>query len=247
MVIFLSPSPPKQCGSCIKNFAQRKRSKTRRKKTRKYISCDVGSVEKLIEEEAEDACARPHSGDNNSTKEEDNRKRNEANNETANSNEEASIGGSGFPLPSLNDSSEGGIDSAIGRGLLIDSQSSNNNDSTSCIGGLNNDHQILIEEEDEDTCVGSPRENRCIVTGNNEFGNEDNNAILLRILGADLRRFDKYKTRLNLRASPLWYKCKKHMSKQKCIEVGWVSISSHLLLYTMHLWSCRKFTQSSLI
>jgi hypothetical protein len=56
MVISLSLSSPKQCGSCIKNFAQRKRSKTRRKKTRKYISCDVGSVEKLIKEEAEDTC-----------------------------------------------------------------------------------------------------------------------------------------------------------------------------------------------
>jgi hypothetical protein len=139
MVISSSPSSPKQCGSCIKNFAQRKRSKTRRKKTRKYISCDVGSVEKLINEEAEDACARPHSGDNNSTEEDDDSKRNEANNETANSDEETSIGGSGFPAPSPNDNSEGRIDSAIGRGLLINSQSSNNNDSTSGIGGLNND------------------------------------------------------------------------------------------------------------
>jgi hypothetical protein len=95
----------------------------------------------------------------------------------------------------------------------------------------------LIEEEDEDTCVGSPRENRRIVTGNNEFGNKDNNAILLRIQGADLRRFDKYKKRLNLTASLLWYNCKKRMLKQECNEVGWVSIPSHLLLYTMHLWS----------
>jgi hypothetical protein len=130
---------------------------------------------------------------------------------------------------------------------LIDSQSSNNNDSTSGIGGLNNDHKILIEEEDKDTCVGSPRENRHIVTGNNEFGNKDDNAILLRIQGADLRRFDKYKKRLHLTASPLWYNCKKRMLKQECIEVGWVSIPSHLLLYTMHLWSCRSFTGSSLI
>ena len=207
----------------------------------------MGSVEKLIEEEAKDACARPHSGVNNSTEEDNDSKRNEANNETANSNEEASIGGSGFPAPSPNDNSEGGIDSVIGRGLLIDSQSSNNNDSTSGIGGLNNDHKILIEEEEEDTCMGSPRENRHIVTGNNEFGNEDDNAILLRIQGADLRRFDKYKKRLHLTASPLWYNCKKRMLKQKCIEVGWVSIPSHLLLYTIHLWSCRSFTGSSLI
>jgi hypothetical protein len=151
----------------------------------------VRSVEKLIKEEAKDACARPHSGDNNSTEEDNDSKRNEANNETANNDEEASIGGSGFPVPSPNGNSEGGIDSAIGRGLLINSQSSNKNDSTSGIGGLNNDHEILIEEEDEDTSVGSPRENRRIVTGNNNFGNEDNNTILLRIQGADLRRVDK--------------------------------------------------------
>ncbi len=73
----------------------------------------MGSVEKLIKEEAKDACARLHSGDNNSTEEDDDRKRNEAKTETANSNEEASIGGSGFPTPSPNDNSEGGIDSVI--------------------------------------------------------------------------------------------------------------------------------------
>ncbi len=150
----------------------------------------MGSVEKLIEKEAKDACARSYSGDNDSTEEDNDSKRNEANNEIANSNEEASIGGSGFSAPSPNDNSEGGIDSGMGRGLLINSQSSNNNDSTSGIGRLNNDHEILIEEEDEDTCMGSPRENRRIVTSNNKFGNKDDNAILLRIQGADLRRFD---------------------------------------------------------
>ncbi len=46
--------------ACTKTSAQRKWSKTKRKKTGKSVSCDVKSVEKLIEEEAEVACARPH-------------------------------------------------------------------------------------------------------------------------------------------------------------------------------------------
>ncbi len=69
----------------------------------------MGSGEKLIKEEAKDACARPHSGirlsvinevNKDSTEEEDNNKRNQTNNETANNNEEASIGGGGISVPS---------------------------------------------------------------------------------------------------------------------------------------------------
>ncbi len=106
----------------------------------------------------------------------------------------------------------------------------------------NNYNEILIEEETEDVCVGSPRENRRNIIGNNKDDNEDDNEICLRIQGADLRRFDKYKKRLHLTTAPPWYK-----KCTLCIEVGWVSIPSHLLLYTMHRWSCRGDTGSSLI
>ncbi len=58
---------------------------------------------------------------------------------------------------------------------------------------LNNYDGILIEEETEDVCMGSPRENRRNIIGNNKDNNEDDNKICLRIQGADLRRFDKWK------------------------------------------------------
>jgi hypothetical protein len=243
-----------------------------------------------------------------------------------------------MPSPKDNCSS---IDSAMGGGLLIDSWSSsdadnedsNDKDSTSGIGRLNNNHEILIEKEAEDTCMGVPigiiegsvplgmindsvplgiiegsvplriieglvplgiiegSVSLVIIEGsvplaimgssgplaifdgsvllgiiegsvplgiiegsvplaivsNDEFGSKGNNEILLRIQGADLKRHDKYKKRLHLPTAPLWYNCRKCMLKQECIEVGWVSIPSHLLLYTMHLWSCRSYTGSSLI
>jgi hypothetical protein len=41
-------------------------------------------------------------------------------------------------------------------------------------------------------CVGSPRKNRSINIGDDKDNNEDNTKILLRIQGADLRRFVKY-------------------------------------------------------
>ncbi len=128
------PSPlslsPQQCGSRTKTSAQRKWKGKRRKRTGKTVSCNVGSGEKLIKEEAKDACARPHSGirlyvinkvNKNNTEEEDNDKRNQTNNETANNNKEASIGGGGFSMPSLNNC-KGCIDSMIRGGLLMDSQ-----------------------------------------------------------------------------------------------------------------------------
>jgi hypothetical protein len=50
----------------------------------------------------------------------------------------------------------------------------------------------MIEVEAEDACVGSPRENRCIDISDNKDNNKENNKmILLRIQGADPRRFDK--------------------------------------------------------
>jgi hypothetical protein len=46
---------------------------------------------------------------------------------------------------------------------------------------LKNYDKLLIEEESEDACVGSPRENRCNIIGNNEDDNEEDNKICLRI------------------------------------------------------------------
>ena len=91
----------------------------------------MGSGEKLIKEKAKDACARPHSGvriyvisevNEDSREEEDNNERNQTENETASDNEEASIGGGGFSMPSP-DNCKDCIHSAIKEGLLIDSQS----------------------------------------------------------------------------------------------------------------------------
>jgi hypothetical protein len=121
--------------------------------------------------------------------------------ETANSNKEASIGGSGFSVLSLDDNCEGSIDSSIGGGLFVGSRSSsdpvdeddNNNGSTSGIRVLYNDNKILIEEESEGVCMGSPWENRCTIIGNKEYDKEDDNKILLMIQGANLRRFDPLK------------------------------------------------------
>jgi hypothetical protein len=82
----------------------------------------VGSGEKIIEEEAKNACARPHSGsgirlsvidkvDNDSMKGDDNNERNKTDNETANGDKEMSIGGSGsgFSLHSPGYNCEGSI------------------------------------------------------------------------------------------------------------------------------------------
>ncbi len=218
--------------------------------------------EDKVEEEANDTCAKQHSSirlsivnevDNNSTEGDNNNKRNKTDNETTKSNEEASIRGSGFSVLSLDDNCRGSIDSAIGGGLLVNPQSSsdpvdedsNNNDSTFGIRGLKNDDKILVEEESEDTCIGSPRENRCTIIGNNKYDKENGNEIFLHIQGTDLRRFDKYKNRLHLITAPQWYK--KLMLKQECIEVGWVSIPYYLLLSTMHLLSCKIDNGSSLI
>jgi hypothetical protein len=179
------------------------------------------------------------------------------NNEITNSNKEASIGGSGFSVPSPDDNCKAGVESGIGGIFSINSQPSsdafnkddNYNDSTSGIRGFNNEDKILIEEEAENACMVSPRENsRRIDIGNDEDNNDkDDNELLLKVQGADLKRIDKKKKRLHLTTAPLWYNCKKCTLKQAYIEVGWVSIPSHLLLYSMHLWRCRGYTRSSLI
>ncbi len=83
----------------------------------------------------------------------------------------------------------------------MDSQSSSDavnevskDNSTPGIHGLNkNSDKLLIEEEAEDVCVGSHVGNRCINNGNNKDKNKDNTKILLRVQGADLRRFGKNK------------------------------------------------------
>jgi hypothetical protein len=266
--------PPTARVSHTKNSAQRKVRKVRRKRAGKFISCDVGSGEKLIEEEAENACARPHSGirlsvidevDNDSTTEDDDNERNKTDNETANGGKEMSIGGNdGFFVPSPCCNCKGGTIVLIDFRLSSDNvdEDCNNNGSTCGIHGLNKSSKILIEEEEaEDACVVSPRKNsRRIDIGkdednndndsdndsnnnndnDNDKNNNNDNKILLKIQGADLGRYDKYKKRLHLTTAPLWYNCKKCTLKQECIEVGWVSIPSHLLLYTMHLWSCRR-------
>ncbi len=152
IVTSFSPSP-QQCGSHTKNSAQQKWGKTRREKTGKPVSSNVESGEKLIKEEASDACARPHSGImlpvinklNNDSKEDDN---NSKRNKTDNKNTTC-IGDGGFSMPSPDNNCEGSINYAIGGGLLIDTQlssdavneNSNNNDSTSGISGLRNNHK----------------------------------------------------------------------------------------------------------
>ncbi len=112
-------------------------------------------------EEAKNACARLHSGimlsvinefDNHSMKGDDNNE--------GNGNKEMSIGGSGFTMPSPGYNCEGGT-------VLIDFRSSldnvdgdsNNNASKSGIRGLYNNSKILSEEEAEDACVASHKEN----------------------------------------------------------------------------------------
>ena len=140
-------------------------------------------------------------------------------------NKMASMVGSGFFVPSPDNNCNDGIDSAIGGCLLIDSQSCSDavnedctNNITSGICRLNkNNNKILSEEEAEDGCVGSLRENRRTDFGTNKDDNEDNTKILLRIQGADLRRFDNYKKRFHVTTAHLWYKCKKHNT---CMELA---------------------------
>ncbi len=69
-----------------------------------------------------------------------------------------------------------------------------NDNSTLVIHGLNkNNDKLLIEVEAEDVCVGSHGENRRINIGDDKDKNKDGTKILLRVQGADLRRFGKNK------------------------------------------------------
>ncbi len=70
-----------------------------------------------------------------------------------------------------------------------------NNNSTPGIHGPNNNDKILIEEKAADVRLGFSRKNRLIFIYDNKDNNEDNSKKFVRIQGADLRRFDKYKNR----------------------------------------------------
>ncbi len=103
--------------SGTKCSAQRKQRKTRSKRAETFISCAMGSGEKIIKEEAKNTCAR-HSGirlsvidevDNDSMEGRDENERNKTDNETENGDKEMSIGGSGFSLHSPGYICEGGI------------------------------------------------------------------------------------------------------------------------------------------
>ncbi len=77
------------------------------------------------------------------------------------------------------------------------------------------------EEAEEDVCVVSHKENsRRIDIGKDNNNNNhihdnksnndnNNNEIPMKIQGADLRRYDKYKKRLHVMTAPLWYNYKK--------------------------------------
>jgi hypothetical protein len=110
----LSLPPTAWVSGTNKSSAQRKQRKKRSKRAGAFISCAVGSGEKIIKEEAKNKCAKPHSGirlsiidevDNDSMKGDDDK----TDNEHANGDKEMSIGGSGFSLHSPGYNCEGGI------------------------------------------------------------------------------------------------------------------------------------------
>jgi hypothetical protein len=120
--------------------------------------------------------------------------------------------------PPPNNNCKGGINSVINRSLLIlivfrFGKEEGNNNSTPGIHGPTNDNKILIEEKAVDACLGLSSKNRLIFIIDDKEGYEDNSKIFVRIQGANLRRFDKYKNRLRLTIAPLWYNCKKHTLK----------------------------------
>ena len=83
-----------------------------------------------------------------------------------------SIGGNGFSMPSPGYNCKGGT-MLIGFRSSLDNVDGdgNNNDSTSGIRGLNNNSNILTEEEAEDACVLSPKENSRRI----DIGEDNNN------------------------------------------------------------------------
>ena len=195
--------PPTAWVSGTKSSAQRKRRKKRSKRAGTFISCAVGSGEKIIKEEAKnECCARPHSGirlsiidevDNDSMKGDDDNERNKTDNEPANGDKEMSIGGSGFSLHSPGYNCEGGI-------------------------VLNIHNNNIREGFDESTGAGGMFGSRpvypisvthaCMLTNivicpvSFVHTWEGEAQLILKIIvevqGADLRRFDKHKKRATL-------------------------------------------------
>ena len=138
----------------------------------------MGSGEKIIKEEAENACARPHSGirlsvinkvDNDSMEGCDDNKRNKTDNETENGNKEMRIGGSGFSLHSPGYNCEGGI-------------------------VLNIHNNNIHEGIEESTGAGGMFGSRPVYPISVNHATK----IFVEAQGADLRRFDKHKKRVTL-------------------------------------------------
>ncbi len=192
--------PPTAWVSVTKSSAQRKRRKKRSKKAGAFISCAVGSGEKIIKEEAKNECARPHSGirlsiidevDNDSMKGDDDNKRNKTNNEPANCDKEMSIGGSGFSLHYPGYNCEGGIllnihNNKIRKGV----------DESTGAGGMFGSrpvYPISVNHACMLTIIVV-----CPVSFVHTWEGEALLKIIVEVQGADLRRFDKHKKRATL-------------------------------------------------
>jgi len=196
--------PPTAWISGTKSSAQRKRSKTRSKRSGKFISCAVGRGEKIIEEEAKNACARPHSGirfsvinevDNDSMKGGDDNERNKTDNETANGDKEMSIGigGSGFSLHSPGYNCKGGIVLNIHNNNICEGI----DESTGASGmfGSRPVYPISVNHACMMTSIVV-----CPVSFVHTWEGEAQLIlkIIVEVQGADLTRFDKHKKRATL-------------------------------------------------
>jgi len=190
--------PPTAWVSGTKSSAQKKRRKTRSKRAGIFISCAMGCGETIIEEEAKNECARPHSGirlpvidevDNDSMMMmgDDDNNRNKTDNETANGNKEMSIGGSGFSLHSPGYNCKGGIvlnihsfDESTGAGGMFGSRP---------VYPISVTHACMLT-------------NIVICPVSFVHTWEGEAQLILKIIvevqGADLRRFDKHKKRATL-------------------------------------------------
>jgi hypothetical protein len=196
----LSP-PPTAWVSGTKCSAQRKQRKTRSKRAGTFISCAVGSGEKIIKEEAKNACAR-HSCirlsvidevDNDSMEGRDDDERNKTDNETENGDKEMSIGGSGFSLHSPGYNCEGGIVLNIHNNNIHEGV-----DESTGAGGMFGSRPVYPISVNRACMLTS------IVVCPVSFAHtwEGEAQLILKIFvevqGADLRRFDKNKKRTTL-------------------------------------------------
>jgi hypothetical protein len=193
------PSPPyHKIGSHAKELDKRKRKRKRKEKAGIYTSQDMGSGGDFTIYE-----------DWGSTEEEDNKESNKAKVEIADSVE---TGSSGFFVFSPNKNCAGTIDSVIGGGGQINPQSScgngnkdNDNNNAQRNGCIGQDGLSLISykckclvypsREDGDTIVA------CFKSVVGTSLEKETNwilKILVKIQGADLRKFNKHKKRVNL-------------------------------------------------